>query len=1125
MLKELTYNLAQSTRTTLATFDNDATGCFDRVPCSIAMMASRRLGANANMCRMQADTLQHVQHQLRTAFGLSSATYTSSDDIEIHGQGQGSRAGPPTWVFVSSLLLDCMDQRATGLSFTCPFQEHTHTRRNDAFVDDITGYVNLFVDELKGRPVTKQILHLMQQDATLWNELLHTSGGKLALHKCLYYILAWQWNNGRASPIPASEIQPKIQLQQESTTTPIKHLDSHVAHRTLGQMKSPTGEQSAQLQLMTKRSTNWLNAIRESHLTPAEAQAAFDTIWFPSLSYGLGTTNLPFDALNNIQKPVVSHILTALGYNRHFPRAVVYRSPQFGGLNFKHLYIEQGMKHITYFIKYYRQKNSIGQLLRISLRWTRLIAGLSVCPLKRPQTNYHHITDKWFKTTIHFLAECNANIETDDVTNFFSRTEDSCLMDDFLLFDPSQSEITQLKQCRLFLHVTTLSDISDTHGQTIQRICWEGKSQLPSPLLWPIQTRPPAKAWRTWRQYLAKCYLLDDDRYTMRRHDLLLHTPLGKWLPSHCTLQHREYYLNPITRCIYQRLPHYFRTYRPNRNTRTALEYTPTGHTTYLPKMTIPINPTILQQTKLQLHKTSIDSTYTTPTSHPTINSFHDYILTLQHWERELITLHTIHSNLESLFATLHSKLIIATDGSTNEGIGSFGWVIATSDNGTMVATGQGTAFGDNISSFRCEAYGLLAVLQFILHTHYYYHQPQSHYPITWWCDSKSLIQRIQSNQSNLPNPNRSKLAEHDIEHTITHTLNLLNRTIHSHHLHSHQYDNRPIHTIPTPHRLNRIADKLATEHNSTLDHPMKKAPLFHPAGCQLQLNHSTITHSIPQRLHHAFTYTQSIRQITHRLLLHPNIKDNIAWTAFARAFKAFPVGSQRILRRWIYGFLPTQRRLHRMGAGNSPLCPRCQQQVETDHHFLICGGPTSWTTDLLSPMELLFHKHHTAKWLESAVRGNIHRFLNSQPPITVHPQNQPAMNSQTTIGWGSIFYGIFSNSWIISHDRHSQQTSRGLTIVSKLIKIIFQAVINRWNNRNHQLHKDSIRHELKARLTSQLKALYALKDQLLVSDRKIFDIPLNTFLTKPPRTIQLFIDQHKAIVKESVRNQRKLTR
>ena len=62
MLKELSYNLAKNTKTTLVTFDNDATGCFDRVPCTIAMLPSRRLGANKNLCRLQADTLEHIQH-------------------------------------------------------------------------------------------------------------------------------------------------------------------------------------------------------------------------------------------------------------------------------------------------------------------------------------------------------------------------------------------------------------------------------------------------------------------------------------------------------------------------------------------------------------------------------------------------------------------------------------------------------------------------------------------------------------------------------------------------------------------------------------------------------------------------------------------------------------------------------------------------------------------------------------------------------------------------------------------------------------------------------------------------------------------------------------------------------
>ena len=1123
MLKELTYNLAQSTKTTLATFDNDATGCFDRVPCTIAMLASRRLGADVNSCRMQADTLQNIQHQLRTAFGLSSATYTSNDKVEIHGQGQGSRAGPPTWVFVSSLLLDCMDKRATGLSFTCPHQEYQHTRRNDAFVDDVTGYVNKFVEELKGRNVADEVVQSMQTDATLWNELLHTSGGKLAFQKCLYYILSWRWKHGRASPIPASEIQPKITLRQDSTTTPIHHVDNHIAHRTLGQMKSPLGDQSAQIQLMTRRSTTWLNAIRESYLTPAEAQTAFDTIWFPSLSYGLGTTNISFDALNNIQKPVVNHILTALRYNRHFPRAVVYGSPQFGGLNFKHLYIEQGTKHVLSFIKYYRHNNSIGNLLRISLRWIRLIAGLSVCPLQRPQTNYFHIPDKWFQTTIRFLSECNAQLETNDHINPLSRIDDSCLMEDFLLFAPKRSETIEFNHCRLFLHATTLSDISDSTGHYITRNCWEGTSQLRSPFLWPIQARPPAKAWRTWRKFLATCYLLDDSDNNNKRQDLMLRTPLGKWLPSHRTLQHREFYFNSTTRTVYQRQHTHFNIFQPTRNTRTLLDYIPTGRTSYLPISSVPIDPSMTSESKLQIYKSSIDTTYTITPTTTTPNSFRDYILTLNRWEQELIKLHTFHTNFNCLLATLQSNFTIATDGSANDGKGSFGWVIANSD-GNVIVTGQGTAFGDNISSFRCEGYGILAALRFILQLHQYYHLPQPSHHIAWWCDSKSLLQRLHSNWSNLPNPNRYKLAEHDVEHAITHTNQLLSFTIRQHHLRSHQYDNMPLHAIPIPHRLNRIADRLANEHNATLPHPMTKVPLIDPAGCQLHINLRTVTHSIARRLHYAFTYDQSIRHISHRLHLHTTLANNIAWKAFARAFCSFSVNQQRILRRWIYGFLPTQRRLYRMGSCTSPLCPICQQTVETDHHFLTCGGSSSWNDDLLKPLEQLLHKSHTGQWIELAIRKNLTRFLNHQPPHTIHPWIQPAIDSQSALGWNAVFYGICSTKWIDFHNRSNTRATTGLTLIARLIKLVFQAILSRWNIRNNKLHQTSPQHEVKARLIAQVKALYATKNDVMTADKTIFDIPLTSLLRKQPRTLQLFLDQNKPITQQSIRQRRRLT-
>ena len=223
----------------------------------------------------------------------------------------------------------------------------------------------------------------MQTGANLWNKLLHISSGKLALQKCLYYIVAWQWSHGNASTIPPDKISPKITITPSNQQpTQISHVDCDTAHRTLGQMKAPTGNQTAHLQFMLQRSNTWLAAIKESSLSRVEAQVAFDAIWFPSLSYGLGTTNLSFKELDSIQKPIVHHILPALGYNRHFPRAVVYGSPHFGGLNFKHLYVEQGTQHVLQFLKFYRYNNSIGQIFCISLRWIHLIAGFFFCPLQ-----------------------------------------------------------------------------------------------------------------------------------------------------------------------------------------------------------------------------------------------------------------------------------------------------------------------------------------------------------------------------------------------------------------------------------------------------------------------------------------------------------------------------------------------------------------------------------------------------------------------------------------------------------------------------------------------------------------------------------------------------------------------
>ena len=1110
MLKELTYNITNNTKTTLATFDNDATGCFDRVPCTVAMLSSRRLGATKNICRMQADTLQNIKHKLRTAFGTSLASYTSSDECEIHGQGQGSRAGPPTWVFVSSLLLDCMEKLANGLHFTCPDKELHHRRTNDAFVDDVTGYTNQFVKELDGNQVQAEVLHMMQCDATLWSQLLHISGGKLALHKCLYYLVAWKWNHGIATQIPANTIHPKIHLQDEQQSTAIRHLNCNQAHRTLGQYKAPDGSQSSHLSYMQRKSTSWLTTVQQASLSKPEAEAAYKMLWFPSLSYGTGTTNLSYKDLDRIQKPIVNHILPLLGYNRHLPRAVVFGSKKFGGLNLKHLYIDQGTKHVTNFIKYYRNGGSIGELIKISLRWLHLIAGFSFCPLARPQANYHHIEDRWYQTTIRFLHQCNAHIETDTRIRILCRENDSSLMEDFLLTNPSPRELKQLNSCRLFLRVTTLSDICNARGNKIIRQCWEGTTPRNATQLWPTQAKPPTNYWSLWRKYLSRCYLADESSTRKNHDDLHLASPLGPWIPKYPQRHVWEFRIHPVSLTLYRNIKGTTWSYTPCRNTRRQIEYRCTNRTNYCPNTTIPIDCTHSHNSHDNPTVQKSDIPRLTPQHKTKTQQFNDYINTLDYWERQLLQNLQFHLSPGDTVSMLTQPIIIGSDGSVSDGRGSFGWIIANPQ-AHVLATGSGIAFGFEVTSFRSEAYGILAPLRLLYHLQCFHQFPLRHRSITWYCDSESLLKRVDSNIQDTPNPNRYKLADNDLEIAITHTIPLVSTILHRHHIRSHQHDHVPLHQLPIPQRLNRMADELAASVHKNQTRPTNKVPLITLAGCQLHTQHGTITRSYTRTLHDAFTHQQTSQHICHRLGIHTTSMSNIAWLEFDRAFKSLPTGTKRTIRRWIFGYLPTQRRLARYKQSPSALCPTCRQHDETDMHFLTCGGSTSWQTYLFEPMKQLFHKLGIHSTLDSYIASRLRSFLDHGPIDD---------SLQLEIGWNAIFTGLFNNSWIEYINQHTNPPT-GSALVTKLIRLILTAVAERWNIRCHQLHQTQQPiPETKARLINQVQALYMCQHDVLKQDRHIFAIPLTDMIQRSTTYLKGFITQYGKLIKRSIRLQ-----
>jgi Reverse transcriptase (RNA-dependent DNA polymerase) len=104
--KDMNYLYATLTRTGLATMDNDAKRCYDRIICNLTMMEWQHYGVSKEAAATQAETLQKMLFRIRTAIGDSKNSYSHSTRTPIHGMVQGSCASPAIWLLVISLLMD-----------------------------------------------------------------------------------------------------------------------------------------------------------------------------------------------------------------------------------------------------------------------------------------------------------------------------------------------------------------------------------------------------------------------------------------------------------------------------------------------------------------------------------------------------------------------------------------------------------------------------------------------------------------------------------------------------------------------------------------------------------------------------------------------------------------------------------------------------------------------------------------------------------------------------------------------------------------------------------------------------------------------------------------------------------
>jgi len=136
------------------------------------------------------------------------------------------------------------------------------------------------------------------------------------------------------------------------------------------------------------------------------------------------------------------------------------------------------------------------------------------------------------------------HMEEDTPNLTLLRTNDSFLMNRFWEAGYKGAELAQINRCRMFLCVTTVSDIATGDGRSILQSALKGQRNpfQTERYSWPQQGPPTKDNWSLWEAALTRTLVSWQPR--------TLAAPLGQWLDKDTPWQT---YFSPDEQQIYTR--------------------------------------------------------------------------------------------------------------------------------------------------------------------------------------------------------------------------------------------------------------------------------------------------------------------------------------------------------------------------------------------------------------------------------------------------------------------------------------------------------------------------------------------------------------------------------------------
>ena len=1132
-VRELEYEITRFTRRPLVHFDNDATSCYDRIPCFLANLASRKYGMHKNVCIVQARTLEHAKYYLRTKLGISKEYAQHTRECPWFGTGQGSGNSPFYWLLISSTLYDLYCSRtegtAGGATYVSPDKSLQTTIHLLGFVDDVNNRTNLrpSVDTVGLDETLQQLLAQASQDSQLWHDILTASNQELELTKCKYHVIHYQFKDTGA-PVMVDAPTPPAPLRitgKQGQVVAITHVQNSKAIKYLGCLKSPMNQQEQMLKLQ-EQCDDYARVVNCSRLSPRGTQVFYQAIYRLSVGYPLPMCYFSLNELNRIQKKSHKAMLAGCGFNRNTNKAVVFGPAQLGGLEFFHLYDEQGYGQVTTFMKFWRSPNTHpGELLRISVAWAQYCAGTSWSILADTTTALPHLESSWLASMRMYLNCIDATMELDTpYTPALQCVGDTFIMDAVLTshsFKPYQ--VRMVNYCRLYLRVTTLADITTAKGDAIDPGMFHGLDtavNVNNRWYHVHQKRPGPKAWACWRK-ACRLFAYNDKK---------LMGPLGNWtVAPGTTRRHYQFWFDPtMPQWLYrQRVDG---TFTSHSKMRMDYDQIPTAANVVLPERAVPVDVIPYYHGTWGIVRTYRKFAVPPAPQDTTHETLVELIQTLPPWERSLL------QNLEFLGGTTQQDLFdmiqteglfIGSDGSQEGHRASFAWYMSDQD-GTRLIRCNGPCYGLRPTSYRAEGYGLLSVCRLLYHLRTHFQLNLESCSI--YCDNKSMVKKCQGRPAWLDRmyPNDKMAAEWDLLMEIWRSLEIYDPEMAPTftHVKGHQDEKMPYAQLPLSAQLNVDADQWASQFirdNPDIDY--HQVYLLPHAGVQLQFPTGTLTSQYKRALREARTTPALRESLKSKYGWTDEIFDDVNWEAMRLALRRLK-GHRITLLKHINNISPVGKLVHTYDPKYPQSCPSCEELIETRYHLYECSGVhrLEWRRSFYQKLAKELSGLNTMDSIRELLVRALKAMIEGEDveSIAVPEGLEELAAAQSAIGWRELFKGRLSNQWAHHQQEYLGSYDRmknGHTWSIKVAQTILEGWLELWQSRNLDRHgRDS---QSKAQLDKdqavrELEMLYGYQGQILARHDWILATPLEHRRNLKTYQLRAFISNYKPILEES---------